>query len=103
MNHAYFSNLGNKVMALPDSECSVQPMGEVTIQVCDELTLIVVAATSIFSLPEIQLEKETVRQAVTPDPGDAHAHRHTPLPSLDTDTENYRQVQTHSQRCMHTQ
>lgn len=69
---------------------------EVTVRVCDELTLIVVAATSIFSLPEIQLEKETVRQAVTPDPGDAHARSRM-------HTEKYAQVQTHSQKCTHTQ
>uniref|UniRef100_A0A8C9XWM7 cyclin-dependent kinase n=1 Tax=Sander lucioperca TaxID=283035 RepID=A0A8C9XWM7_SANLU len=43
MNHRYFSNLGNKVTALADT-------------------------TSIFSLPEIQLEKEIIRPAVTPDP-----------------------------------
>lgn len=33
------------------------------------ITLIAVSATSIFNLPEIQLEKETIRPAVTPDPG----------------------------------
>lgn len=33
--------------------------------------LTVVSATSIFSLPEIHLEKETIRPTVTPDPGNA--------------------------------
>lgn len=77
MGHAYFSNLGNKVMTLPDSKCSPQRISEVTLLVRDELTWTVVSATSIFSLPEIQLEKEIVRPAVTHDPGDAHACRQT--------------------------
>ncbi|XP_023254994.1 cyclin-dependent kinase 16-like, partial [Seriola lalandi dorsalis] len=42
LNHRYFSNLGVRVMSLPDT-------------------------TSIFSLPEIQLEKETTRPTATPD------------------------------------
>lgn len=77
MGHAYFSNLGNKVMTLPDSKCSPQPIDEFTMLVPDELTRIVISATSIFSLPEIQLEKEIVRPAVTPDPGDITTPRHT--------------------------
>uniref|UniRef100_A0A3Q3WK75 cyclin-dependent kinase n=1 Tax=Mola mola TaxID=94237 RepID=A0A3Q3WK75_MOLML len=47
MTHRYFSNLGNRVRALPDT-------------------------TSIFSLPEIQLEKEAIRPTVTPDTGNTH-------------------------------
>lgn len=31
---------------------------------------VVVSATSIFSLPEIQLEREAVRPTVSADPGD---------------------------------
>ncbi|KAF1390972.1 hypothetical protein PFLUV_G00063680 [Perca fluviatilis] len=54
MNHRYFSNLGNKVTALADT-------------------------TSIFSLPEIQLEKETIRPAVTPDPANSPAKRRSLL------------------------
>ncbi|XP_054461319.1 cyclin-dependent kinase 16 isoform X5 [Anoplopoma fimbria] len=42
MNHRYFSNLGNRVMTLLDT-------------------------MSIFSLPEIQLEKETIRPTLTSD------------------------------------
>ncbi|KAG7220406.1 hypothetical protein INR49_018244 [Caranx melampygus] len=42
LNHRYFSNLGNRVMSLPDT-------------------------TSIFSLPEIQLEKEATKLTATPD------------------------------------
>uniref|UniRef100_A0A7N9B0W4 Cyclin dependent kinase 16 n=1 Tax=Mastacembelus armatus TaxID=205130 RepID=A0A7N9B0W4_9TELE len=42
MSHCYFSNLGNRVMSLPDT-------------------------ASIFSLPEIQLEKETTKPTATPD------------------------------------
>ncbi|XP_026222922.1 cyclin-dependent kinase 16 isoform X2 [Anabas testudineus] len=44
MKHHYFTNLGNRVMSLPDT-------------------------MSIFSLPEIHLEKETTRPTATPDPG----------------------------------
>uniref|UniRef100_A0A7N8YKU9 Cyclin dependent kinase 16 n=1 Tax=Mastacembelus armatus TaxID=205130 RepID=A0A7N8YKU9_9TELE len=44
MSHCYFSNLGNRVMSLPDT-------------------------ASIFSLPEIQLEKETTKPTATPDQG----------------------------------
>ncbi|XP_051282661.1 cyclin-dependent kinase 16 isoform X2 [Dicentrarchus labrax] len=54
MNHRYFSNLGNRVMTLPDT-------------------------TSIFSVPEIQLEKETIRPTVTPDPANSPARRRSLL------------------------
>uniref|UniRef100_A0AAX7SW43 cyclin-dependent kinase n=1 Tax=Astatotilapia calliptera TaxID=8154 RepID=A0AAX7SW43_ASTCA len=47
MNHSYFSNLGKRVKLLPDT-------------------------TSIFTLPEIQLEKEAMRPtAAAPDPGNS--------------------------------
>uniref|UniRef100_A0A3Q3G697 cyclin-dependent kinase n=1 Tax=Kryptolebias marmoratus TaxID=37003 RepID=A0A3Q3G697_KRYMA len=52
MKHFYFNNLGNRVLSLPDS-------------------------TSIFSLPEIQLEKETPKSTTVPDPG--NTHRNTPM------------------------
>ncbi|KAL7398795.1 hypothetical protein ABVT39_015410 [Epinephelus coioides] len=55
MNHRYFSNLGNRAMTLPDT-------------------------TSIFSLPEIQLEKETIRPTtVTPDPANSPGKRRSLL------------------------
>ncbi|XP_031694779.1 cyclin-dependent kinase 16-like [Anarrhichthys ocellatus] len=50
MNHRYFSNLGNRVMMLLDT-------------------------MSIFSLPEIQLEKETIRPTLTSDPVNSPAKR----------------------------
>uniref|UniRef100_A0A8C2ZFD5 cyclin-dependent kinase n=1 Tax=Cyclopterus lumpus TaxID=8103 RepID=A0A8C2ZFD5_CYCLU len=74
MNHPYFSNLGNRVMALLDT-------------------------TSIFSLPEIQLEKEAVRPTVTSDPGKTltHAVTHT-----DTHTQSHTvsHTQSHTQSHM---
>ncbi|KAF3696310.1 Cyclin-dependent kinase 16 [Channa argus] len=54
MNHHYFSNLGNRVMSLPDT-------------------------TSIFSLPEIHLEKETTRPTATPEPGNSPSRRRSLL------------------------
>ncbi|GLD73160.1 cyclin-dependent kinase 16-like protein [Lates japonicus] len=54
MNHRYFSNLGNRVRSLPDT-------------------------TSIFSLPEIQLEKETKRLTATPDPANSPSRRRSLL------------------------
>ncbi|XP_028265547.1 cyclin-dependent kinase 16 [Parambassis ranga] len=54
MTHHYFSNLGNRVKSLPDT-------------------------TSIFSLPEIQLEKETVRPTVTSDPANSPSRRRSIL------------------------
>ncbi|XP_051806212.1 cyclin-dependent kinase 16-like isoform X2 [Acanthochromis polyacanthus] len=47
MSHRYFSHLGNRVMSLPDT-------------------------TSIFSLPEVHLERETTRPPAAPDPGNTH-------------------------------
>ncbi|XP_019205430.1 cyclin-dependent kinase 16 isoform X3 [Oreochromis niloticus] len=56
MNHAYFSNLGKRVKLLPDT-------------------------TSIFTLPEIQLEKETMRPtaAAAPDPANSPNRRRSML------------------------
>lgn len=54
MTHGYFGNLGKRVMALLDT-------------------------TSIFSLPEIQLEKETVRPTVSPDPANSPSRRQSLL------------------------
>ncbi|XP_059188638.1 cyclin-dependent kinase 16 isoform X1 [Centropristis striata] len=54
MNHRYFSNFGNRVTSLPDT-------------------------TSIFSLPEIHLEKETIRPTATPDPANSPAKRRSLL------------------------
>uniref|UniRef100_A0AAX7V9H6 cyclin-dependent kinase n=1 Tax=Astatotilapia calliptera TaxID=8154 RepID=A0AAX7V9H6_ASTCA len=51
MNHSYFSNLGKRVKLLPDT-------------------------TSIFTLPEIQLEKEAMRPtAAAPDPATIQSQR----------------------------
>ncbi|XP_047442878.1 cyclin-dependent kinase 16 isoform X3 [Mugil cephalus] len=54
MNHGYFSNLGNRVKTLPDT-------------------------TSIFSLPEIQLEKEVMKPTATPDTAISPARRRSLL------------------------
>ncbi|XP_065817430.1 cyclin-dependent kinase 16 [Labrus bergylta] len=54
MSHRYFSNLGNSVISLPDS-------------------------TSIFSLPEIRLEKETLRPTVPPEPANSPTRRRSLL------------------------
>ncbi|CAJ1085693.1 cyclin-dependent kinase 16 [Xyrichtys novacula] len=54
MSHRYFSNLGNRVVSLPDT-------------------------TSIFSLPEIHLEKEAVRPTVTPNPANSPTRRQSLL------------------------
>ncbi|XP_035769233.1 cyclin-dependent kinase 16, partial [Neolamprologus brichardi] len=55
MNHSYFSNLGKRVKLLPDT-------------------------TSIFTLPEIQLEKETMRPtAAAPDPANSPNRRRSML------------------------
>lgn len=54
MRHRYFSNLGNRVMTLPDT-------------------------TSIFSVAEVQLEKEAIRPTVTPDPANSPARRRSLL------------------------
>ncbi|XP_074500978.1 cyclin-dependent kinase 16 isoform X2 [Sebastes fasciatus] len=54
MHHNYFSKLGSRVVTLPDS-------------------------TSIFSLSEIQLEKEAIRPTVTPDPAISPAKRRSLL------------------------
>ncbi|XP_041655761.1 cyclin-dependent kinase 16 [Cheilinus undulatus] len=54
MRHHYFSNLGNNVMSLPDT-------------------------TSIFSLPEIRLEKESVRPTATPDTANSPSRRRSML------------------------
>lgn len=71
MTHCYFGNLGKRVMALPDSKIKAD-LSTLTGAYRDITILpIVVSATSIFSLPEIQLEKETVRPTVSADPGSA--------------------------------
>ncbi|KAM9856074.1 cyclin-dependent kinase 16 [Aulostomus maculatus] len=54
MTHPYFSNLGNRVLTLPDT-------------------------TSIFSLPGIELEKETIRPPVPPDPVNSPTRRRSLL------------------------
>lgn len=54
MNHRYFSNLGHRVMLLPDT-------------------------TSIFSLPEIQLEKETTKPTATPNQANSPTRRRSML------------------------
>ncbi|KAM6982123.1 cyclin-dependent kinase 16 [Tautogolabrus adspersus] len=54
MSHRYFSNLGNGVVSLPDS-------------------------TSIFSLPEIRLEKEALRPTVPPEPANSPTRRRSLL------------------------
>ncbi|XP_058499618.1 cyclin-dependent kinase 16-like [Solea solea] len=55
LHHRYFSNLGNRVKSLPDT-------------------------TSIFSLPEIHLEKETVRATTaTPEPANSPNRRRSLL------------------------
>ncbi|MEQ2309200.1 hypothetical protein AMECASPLE_036004, partial [Ameca splendens] len=52
--HCYFSNLGNRVMSLPDT-------------------------ASIFSLAEIQLAKESMRPAAAPDPATSPTRRRSLL------------------------
>ncbi|XP_014880178.1 cyclin-dependent kinase 16-like [Poecilia latipinna] len=54
MKHCYFSNLGNRVTSLPDT-------------------------VSIFSLSEIQLEKESVRPPAAPDPATSPTRRRSLL------------------------
>lgn len=72
MTHFYFGNLGKRVMALPDSKIRADLCPLLTGAYRDfTIFPTVVSATSIFSLPEIQLEKETVRPTVSADPGSA--------------------------------
>ncbi|XP_029690283.1 cyclin-dependent kinase 16 [Takifugu rubripes] len=54
MSHCYFGNLGRRVKTLPDT-------------------------TSIFSLPEIQLEREAVRPTVSADPANSPSRRRSLL------------------------
>ncbi|XP_062283473.1 cyclin-dependent kinase 16 isoform X1 [Scomber scombrus] len=54
MSHRYFSNFGNRVLTLPDT-------------------------MSIFSLPEIQLEKEAIRPTVAPEPANSPNRRRSLL------------------------
>uniref|UniRef100_A0A3P8U8M3 Cyclin dependent kinase 16 n=1 Tax=Amphiprion percula TaxID=161767 RepID=A0A3P8U8M3_AMPPE len=54
MSHHYFSHFGNRVMSLPDT-------------------------TSIFSLPEIHLERETTRPLAAPEPANSPTRRRSLL------------------------
>lgn len=72
MTHFYFGNLGKRVVALPDSKIRAD-LCTLLMDAYRDVTIFptVVSATSIFSLPEIQLEKEAVRPTVSADPGSA--------------------------------
>lgn len=71
MSHCYFGNLGRRVKTLPDSKsaaCFPASMSHVRGGIT--ISPIVVSATSIFGLPEIQLEREATRPTASADPGE---------------------------------
>lgn len=80
MTHCYFGNLGKRAMALPDSEVKAHPRALLWARTLTSPSgPLFVSATSIFSLPEVHLEKETVRPTVSADPGSASVLSQSPV------------------------